>query len=153
MNFEVRDGHDYIDEVKKLFVEYVLSIGAYADEKEFKGLENKYRGEEERLFIAFVNDKPAGCVAIRKVDSSTAEMKRLFVRPEFRRTGLGMSLAKIVVDEAKELGYKTLILDSLPSMESAIQLYTTLGFKNKKEGNDTTKRIIRGAVHLSMPLE
>ena len=56
-------------------------------------------------------------------------MKRLYVRPEFRRTGLGMNIAHILVEEAKEKGYKMLLLDSLPSMESAQRTYTSLGFQ------------------------
>lgn len=149
MNFEMRDGHEYIDEMKLLFVEYVKSLGVTADVKEFEGLEKKYKGEGEAMYIAFVDSKPAGCVAIRRVDASTAEMKRLYVRPDFRRTGLGMSMAKIVVEEAKENGYKQLLLDSLPSMESAKQLYNVLGFRST---DAETKRPIRTVVHLTLPL-
>ena len=149
MNFEIRDGHDYIDITKELFAEYVRSLGVASDVKEFDGIEDKYRGEDERLFLAFVDDKPAGCVALRKVTAAKAEMKRLYVRPDYRRTGLGMSLAKLVVEEAKECGYQELLLDSLPSMESAVQLYNTLGFR-RTEG--VTRRPIKTVVHLTLPL-
>ena len=148
MNFEIRNGHDYIDEVKDLFVEYVRSLGVSASLREFHGLEDKYKGEGEALYIAFIDNKPAGCVALRYVDNNTAAMKRLYVRPAFRHSSLGSNMAKLVVEDAREFGYKTLLLDSLPSMENAKELYTNLGFKKL----DDTKRPVKTVVHLSLPL-
>ena len=148
MNFEIRNGHDYIDEVKDLFVEYVRSLGVSASVREFHGLEDKYKGEGEALYIAFIDNKPAGCVALRNVDSKTAAMKRLYVRPAFRHSSLGTNMAKLVVEDAREFGYKALLLDTLPSMENAKELYTTLGFKKL----DNTKKAVKTVVHLSLPL-
>lgn len=148
MNFEIRNGHDYIDEVKDLFVEYVRSLGVSASLREFHGLEDKYKGEGEALYIAFIDNKPAGCVALRNVDNNTAAMKRLYVRPAFRHSSLGSNMAKLIVEDAREFGYKTLLLDSLPSMENAKELYTNLGFKKL----DDTKRPVKTVVHLSLPL-
>ena len=148
MNFEIRNGHDYIDEVKDLFVEYVRSLGVSASLREFHGLEDKYKGEGEALYSAFIDNKPAGCVALRNVDNNTAAMKRLYVRPAFRHSSLGSNMAKLVVEDAREFGYKTLLLDSLPSMENAKELYTNLGFKKL----DDTKRPVKTVVHLSLPL-
>ena len=148
MNFEIRNGHDYIDEVKDLFVEYVRSLGVSASLREFHELEDKYKGEGEALYIAFIDNKPAGCVALRNVDNNTAAMKRLYVRPAFRHSSLGSNMAKLVVEDAREFGYKTLLLDSLPSMENAKELYTNLGFKKL----DDTKRPVKTVVHLSLPL-
>ena len=148
MNFEIRNGHDYIDEVKDLFVEYVRSLGVSASLREFHGLEDKYKGEGEALYIAFIDNKPAGCVALRNVDNNTAAMKRLYVRPAFRHSSLGSNMAKLVVEDAREFGYKTLLLDSLPNMENAKELYTNLGFKKL----DDTKRPVKTVVHLSLPL-
>ena len=148
MNFEIRNGHDYIDEVKDLFVEYVKSLGVAANLREFQGLEDKYKGEGEALYIAFINNQPAGCVALRRVDKNTAAMKRLYVRPAFRHSSLGTNMAKMIVEDAREFGYKTLLLDSLPSMENAKELYTTLGFKKV----DGTKKAVKTVVHLSLPL-
>lgn len=148
MNFEIRNGHDYIDEVKDLFVEYVRSLGVSASVREFHGLEDKYKGEGEALYIAFIDNKPAGCVALRNVDSKTAAMKRLYVRHAFRHGSLGTNMAKLVVEDAREFGYKTLLLDTLPSMENAKELYTTLGFKKL----DDTRKPVKTVVHLSLPL-
>lgn len=148
MNFEIRNGHEYIDEVKDLFVEYVRSLGVSASVREFYGLEEKYKGEGEALYIAFIDNKPAGCVALRYVDSKTAAMKRLYVRPAFRHSSLGTNMAKLVVEDAREFGYKTLLLDTLPSMENAKKLCTTLGFKKL----DDTQKLVKTVVHLSLPL-
>lgn len=148
MNFEIRNGHEYIDEVKDLFVEYVRSLGVSASVREFYGLEEKYKGEGEALYIAFIDNKPAGCVALRYVDSKTAAMKRLYVRPAFRHSSLGTNMAKLVVEDAREFGDKTLLLDTLPSMENAKDLYTTLGFKKL----DDTQKLVKTVVHLSLPL-
>ena len=148
MNFEIRNGHEYIDEVKDLFVEYVRSLGVSASVREFYGLEEKYKGEGEALYIAFIDNKLAGCVALRYVDSKTAAMKRLYVRPAFRHSSLGTNMAKLVVEDAREFGYKTLLLDTLPSMENAKDLYTTLGFKKL----DDTQKLVKTVVHLSLPL-
>lgn len=147
MNFEIRNGHDYIDEVKALFVEYVRSLGVAANIKEFDGLEDKYKGPGEGLYIAFIDNEPAGCVALRHVDNKTAVMKRLYVRPKFRRGSLGTSLAKVLVEDAKDFGYEKLLLDSLPSMEEAKELYTNLGFK-KFDGHKRVNTVI----HLTLPL-
>ena len=119
-----------------------------ANLREFHGLEDKYKGEGEALYIAFIDNKPAGCVALRYVDSKTAAMKRLYVRPAFRHSYLGTNMAKMVVEDAREFGYKTLLLDSLPSMENAKELYTNLGFKKL----DGTKKSVKTVVHLSLPL-
>lgn len=150
MNFEIRNGHDYIEEVKHLFVEYVQSLGVAANYKEFDGLEEKYKGPGEALYIAFVNDEPAGCVAIRHVDADTAAMKRLYVRPAYRHSSLGTSLAEVVVDDARNFGYKKLLLDSLPSMENAKQLYTHLGFKKR---DTQSRKPVQTVVHMTLPLE
>ena len=106
MNFEIRNGHDYIDEVKDLFVEYVRSLGVSASLREFHGLEDKYKGEGEALYIAFIDNKPAGCVALRNVDNNTAAMKRLYVRPAFRHSSLGSNMSKLVVVYDLEFGFK-----------------------------------------------
>lgn len=150
MNFDVRNGHEYIDDIKELFVEYVQSLGAPATLKEFDGVEEKYKDEGEALYIGFVDNKPAGCVAILRVDSNVAVMKRLYVRPEFRNSTLGTALAELVVDEAKARGYKTLLLDSLPSMEHAKKLYTHLGFRMK---DMRSLKPVNTAIHLTLHLD
>jgi ribosomal protein S18 acetylase RimI-like enzyme len=97
-------------------------------QRELAELPGGYAPPEGRLLLAFVERQLAGCVALRRFAAEIGEMKRLYVRPEFRGTGLGRELARQLIAEAKDAGYKLLRLDSLPRMERAIAMYRGLGF-------------------------
>ena len=139
MSLEIKVGYNEKDEIKKLFSEYTdmlienepgmakyLKLQDY--DYELSHLENKYGMPEGRLYIAYVDGSPAGCVCIRKLSNTNCELKRLFVRPKFRGHKLGEILVQKVIDDAKSIGYKNMYLDTLPFLESAIHLYTKLGF-------------------------
>ena len=103
---------------------------------ELRGLPGSYARPSGRLLLARIAGEPGGCVALRALGGSDGEMKRLFVRPGFRGMGVGRMLAECVIDEARAIGYRRLLLDTLPTMEAARQMYAELGFAECAPYND-----------------
>lgn len=103
-------------------------------EEELRTLPGKYAPPGGRLFLARWTRQPAGIGALRPLDESgVCEMKRLYVRPEFRGHSLGEAIAKKLIEDACTMGYKAMRLDTVPGkMDSAIALYRRLGFKEIK---------------------
>ena len=89
-----------------------------------------YAPPRGRLLLARVAGQAAGCVALRALDSETAELKRLFVRPAHRHAGLGRMLTEAALEEARKLGYARVRLDTVASMREATALYRALGFQD-----------------------
>jgi ribosomal protein S18 acetylase RimI-like enzyme len=123
-----------VQEARRLFEEYAAWLGVNLCfqnfEKELAELPGDYAPPNGRLLLAVENDQVAGCVALRKIGEETGEMKRLYVRPEFRGKGLGRNLTETIIDAAREIGYHRLRLDTLPGkMDQAIAMYHSLGFK------------------------
>jgi ribosomal protein S18 acetylase RimI-like enzyme len=99
-------------------------------EKELAGLPGDYAPPEGRLWLAWINQDIAGCIALRSLGEGICEMKRLYVRPEFRGQGLGRLLAEKLIQEARNIGYQKMRLDTLPGrMDQAIAMYRDLGFQ------------------------
>lgn len=121
-----------LDDVRALFKEYAASLGVdlcfQNFEKELTSLPGDYDPPTGRLLVAVDETRLAGCVALRRIDDQVCEMKRLYVRPAYRGTGLGRRLAETVISAAREIGYAQMRLDTLPSMKEAIKLYHSLGF-------------------------
>jgi len=118
--------------VRGLFEEYAREIETnlcfQGFAAECASLPGAYAPPRGRLLLAEAGGQDVGCVALRPLDAATAEMKRLYVRPAWRATGLGRRLATTVIAEAAALGYERLRLDTLPSMRAAIAMYRGLGF-------------------------
>lgn len=132
MHIEIKPAYDDLDAIKRLLGEYTASLGIdltfqnYA--QELSGLPGKYAPPSGRLYIAYADGVPAGCIGLRQFDAQSCEMKRLYVRDRFRGLKIGVLLVEKVISDAKAVGYKAMLLDTLSTMESARGLYKKLGF-------------------------
>ena len=123
----------HLETARQLLREYADSLGFDLSfqnfEKELAELPGDYAPPDGRLYLGLEGTRPAGCIALRQVSEHDCELKRFYVCPLFRGKGVGKRLAIMLIAEARTIGYKRMLLDTVPSMKRAIVLYRALGFK------------------------
>ena len=148
MRIKIEPAFNHKEDVKELFSEYMdmliegdprfegyLEIQNYDDE--LAHLEHKYGEPEGRLYLLYADEKLVGCIGLRKLDEENCELKRLYVKPEFRGNRLGDLLVKRIIMDAKKIGYKHMLLDTLPFLETALKIYKKYGFYEIERYNDS----------------
>ncbi|NLW70981.1 MAG: GNAT family N-acetyltransferase [Eubacteriaceae bacterium] len=160
MEFTIKPGYDYPKQIANLFGEYTQMVTretpGFADylkqqnyEAELAHPGEKYALPGGYLLIAFKGDKPAGCIALKDLGDDNCEMKRLYVREQYRKRGLGTALAKAVIERARQIGYKKMLLDTFDTLGDAVRLYEKLGFKQTEQYNDSP---MKGAIYMALEL-
>jgi ribosomal protein S18 acetylase RimI-like enzyme len=145
---------EHLQLVREIFSEYAASLGvdlSFQDfEAELANLPGKYVAPRGGILLAFEADQLLACAALRPLDDTTAEMKRLYVRPAGRGQQLGRRLAEQICDIARDAGYLRIRLDTMPDMKAALQLYASLGFEaipayvfNPVQGTQFLQRVLR----------
>ena len=134
MKFIQAQSPEQIEIARGLFREYAAGLNIdlcfQNFDQEVAGLPGNYAPPLGRLLLANADEQVAGCIALRSLNDGDCEMKRLYVRPEFRGQGLGKRLVTTLIEAAREIGYERMLLDTLPGkMDEAITLYRLLGFR------------------------
>lgn len=136
------ENEQQLSNVRTLIKEYVDSLVSYISNLDFKtelGLYNKEAGYLQKLetlpytciLLGFVNDCVAGCVALKKLDDNTGEIKRLYVKPEYRNRNLGKILCTSIIKEAETKGFHCIKIETSSTMTKAIAMYKSFGFYEK----------------------
>lgn len=148
MDIEIVAAYDHSQEIGIMFSEYTNMLVAgdgsfqkYLDiqnyDAELQHLETKYGNPYGRLYLAYYDGKVAGCIGLQKIDKLNCEMKRLYVRPQFRGKKIGEELVQKIIEDAKEIGYSYMLLDTLPFLKPAIHMYKKFGFYIIDRYNDS----------------
>ena len=160
MHIEFLNGPEHPAEIEELFREYTDMLVAgdpvfasYLElqsfDEELRHLEGKYAPPEGCLYLLRVDGQNAGCGGMKRLDESRCELKRMYIRPSFRRVGLGRELALRIIEDARETGYRRMLLDTLPFLQAAKALYRSLGFYEIERYNDSP---MGGASYLCLDL-
>ena len=123
---------DHVAQARVLFREYAGTRrndpALVSFSEEISNLPGNYAPPDGSIILAYSDGKPAGCVAVHKLEDHICEMKRLYVPPKFRGRGIGKYLVIALIRRAKNMGYTRMRLDSIPSMKTAQALYESIGF-------------------------
>lgn len=160
MHIEFLNGPEHPAEIEELFREYTDMLVAgdpvfasYLElqsfDEELRHLEGKYAPPEGCLYLLRVDGQNAGCGGMKRLDESRCELKRMYIRPSFRRMGLGRELALRIIEDARAAGYRRMLLDTLPFLQAAKALYRSLGFYEIERYNDSP---MGGASYLCLDL-
>jgi len=152
--FTLTQSAEQIAQVRKLFLEYAKSLGFslcfQSFDQELASLPGDYAPPDGRLLLAEYDSHLAGCAALHKLDAEACEMKRLYLRPEFRGQGLGRSLTERILSEARAIGNQRVRLDTVePVMKDAVAMYRKIGFK---EIAPYRQNPIAGALYMELDL-
>jgi ribosomal protein S18 acetylase RimI-like enzyme len=154
LELSVASSGEDLKEVRRLFVEYAESLGFTLDfqnfERELSELPGEYAPPGGIILMARIDGEITGCVALRRIDDETCEMKRLYVRPANRRKGIGRKLAEAAIERARAHAYRAIRLDTIDTMAGANALYKSLGFS---EIEPYRYNPIEGASYLELRLE
>ena len=126
---------------------------AAAFEAELAGLPGKYTPPRGQLLLAMIGDQPAGCVALREVDNTRCEMKRMFVYPRWQGQGVGRALAEAVIRDARGMGYDCMLLDTSIRQAEAQALDRRLGFRDIAPYYDLPEALRNWLVFMELPLQ
>lgn len=158
LNLVLAESPEQIEAARTLFKQYGASLGFslcfQSFDKELAELPGTYAPPRGRLLLALDSEQSgeqyAGCVALHPLAEEICEMKRLYVRPEFRGRGVGQRLIAAIIDAGRELGYKSMRLDTVPGMmDSAIKMYRRIGFR---EILPYTHNPVPGAIFMELAL-
>ena len=133
-NIVYRTAHteNEFEQARILFKEYARALGvdlSFQDfEKELETIHVQYNKPDGGLLLVYINDTPIACAAVRRSDERTAELKRMYVKSEYRGHWIGVELLKRSLSMANHLGYKKIRLDTLENMVKAQELYKSFGF-------------------------
>jgi len=133
LSFVQAESPSQIAQARELFLEYAQSLGfslCFQNfDKELAGLPGDYAPPEGRLLLAEYEGQLAGCVALHSLEDGICEMKRLYLRSQFRGKGIGLALADRIISEARQIGYQRMRLDTVePVMKDAVAMYRKIGF-------------------------
>ncbi len=148
METKISRGLEHTGDIRELFKEYTdmlvegdSAFRGYLDQQDFdrelEHLGEKYGEPSGRLYIVYHEGAAAACAGLIRFDDDACEMKRLYVRPAYRGRGIGRMLTERIIVDARGIGYKEILLDTLPFLKVAVSLYKCAGFVEIPKYNDS----------------